>query len=170
MTHPPNETSRVAVRRFDGDGDVHRTISSTAVGNSPKSARKAVSCDGCSANASSPPATALRVVSAPALNSRLKNRYSSISERWDADKPSSSTVAFATTDNMSSVGAARFDAINSWPYAYIREPASSTDICPTDALREPPKSNCGSMAWNSQCRSDSGTPSRMHHLHRQLGG
>ena len=30
-----------------------------------------------------------------------------------------------------------------------------------DALREPPKSNCGSMASNSQCRSDSGTPSRM---------
>ncbi len=29
------------------------------------------------------------------------------------------------------------------------------------ALREPPKSNCGSIASNSQCRSDSGTPSRM---------
>src|SRR3954466_11536764 len=65
---------------------------------------------------------------------------------------------------MSSVGAARFEAINSWPYAYIREPASSTDICPAcpiSALRALPKSNCGSMAWNSQCRSDSGTPSRM---------
>ena len=30
-----------------------------------------------------------------------------------------------------------------------------------DALREPPKSKFGSMASNSQCRSDSGTPSRM---------
>ncbi len=29
------------------------------------------------------------------------------------------------------------------------------------ALREPPKSKLGSMASNSQCRSDSGTPSRM---------
>jgi len=45
-----------------------------------------------------PPATALRVVSAPALNSRLKNRYSSTS-----DMSESSTVAFATTDSMSSV-------------------------------------------------------------------
>jgi hypothetical protein len=59
-------------------------------------------------------------------------------------------VAFATTDSMSSVGDTRFDAISSWPYAYIREPASSTDICPTEALRDPPKSNWGSIAWNSQ--------------------
>ena len=36
-----------------------------------------------------------------------------------------------------------------------------TDSRSIDALREPRKSNPGSMASNSQCRSDSGTPSRM---------
>jgi hypothetical protein len=44
---------------------------------------------------------------------------------------------------------------------YIREPASSMDSRVMDALREPPKSKLGSIASNSQCRSDSGIPSRM---------
>ena len=71
----------VAVRRFDGDGDVQRTISSIAVGSSVEIRHAAAAnWSGCSASASSPPATALRVVSAPALNSRLKNRYSSMSD------------------------------------------------------------------------------------------
>lgn len=84
------------------------------------------------------------VVSAPALNNRLKNRYSSRSER--AGAAASSSVALATTDNMSSVGSARLAAINCWPYSYIREPASASESCDNAALREPPKSNCGSIA------------------------
>ena len=44
--HPPSSTSRVAVRRFDGDGDVHRTISSTAVGSSDGSSRSSAHCVG----------------------------------------------------------------------------------------------------------------------------
>ena len=57
---PPNEAE---VRRFDGDGDVHRTIPRSP--GSARSERSAESWSGCSANASSPPATALRVVLAP---------------------------------------------------------------------------------------------------------
>ena len=88
IARPPSSTSRVAVRRFDGDGDVQRTISSTAVGNSVEIRTQRRNWSGCSASASSPPATALRVVSAPALNSRLKNRYSSRSESVGASASS----------------------------------------------------------------------------------
>ena len=122
--------------------------------------RSAANWSGCSASASSPPATALRVVSAPALNSRLKNRYSS---RSDRRRPvASSSVALATTDSMSSVGCGPLGrdqllAVGVHPRAGF----FGRHLRRTDALREPPKSNCGSIASNSQCRSDSGTPSRM---------
>ena len=39
ITCPPSDVALVAVRRFDGDGDVQRTISSTAVGSSSRSER-----------------------------------------------------------------------------------------------------------------------------------
>ncbi|COV99089.1 Uncharacterised protein [Mycobacterium tuberculosis] len=99
------------MRRFDGDGDVHLTISSIAVGNNSKSLRSVCSWSGFSASASSPPAMELRVVSAPALNSRWKNRYSSASD--SAGASGSSMVALATTDSMSSAGSARLPAISS---------------------------------------------------------
>ncbi len=50
---------------------------------------------------------------APALNSRLKNMYNSMSDS-DGDS-ASSTVALATTESMSSPGSARFAAISSVP-------------------------------------------------------
>ena len=62
---------------------------------------------------------------------------------------------------MSSHGAARFSAISRLPYSYMREPASETESRATSPLRDPPKSKLGSMASKSQCRSSSGTPSRM---------
>ena len=72
---------------------------------------------------------------------------------------------------MSSEGWARFAAINSWPYVYIRVPASSGVTLPTDAFREPPKSKLRldgleqPMPFglrNSQQDAD--------HLHRNLCG
>ena len=98
------------MRRFDGDGDVQRTISSTAVGSSARSDRSTANWIGMLGHRQQSAATALRVVSAPALNSRLKNRYNSIPRRRS---PQSSRLALATTDSMSSVGAARFDAMSS---------------------------------------------------------
>ena len=111
MAQPPSTVSAVAVRRFDGDGDVQRRISSTAVGSSAGSDRSKAYWSGCSAIASRPPPMALRVVSAPAENSRLKNRYNSRSDTSARRRPSN--AALATIDSMSSVGATRFDAISS---------------------------------------------------------
>ena len=108
MGCPPSVEGRVAVRRFDGDGEVHRTISSMAVGSSPGSARSAANDPGCSASASSPPAVALRVVSAPALNNRLKNRKLSMSD-------STGSSELTTSDSMSSLGRARLAKISSCP-------------------------------------------------------
>ena len=126
----------------------------------PRSARNAWNWSGWSSSASSPPATALRVVSAPALNSRLKNRYRSMSDsatqrprpRRSRSRPPTACRRSARPASTRSAPARRCTSASRPP---------RRDSCPIDALREPPKSNCGSIASNSQCRSDSGTPSRM---------
>src|SRR5258708_31069357 len=74
IAYPPNSTSRVAVRRFDGDGDVQRTISSTAVGSSARSARTASSCGGGAAQRPDPPPPARWVGSAPPLDPRGRDK------------------------------------------------------------------------------------------------
>ena len=73
MVCPRSSAVAVAVRRFDGDGVVQRSTSSIAVPMRSGSPRNAASWSGCSTSACTPPAIALRVVSLPAANSRLKN-------------------------------------------------------------------------------------------------
>ena len=139
IAHPPSTTSRVAVRRFDGDGDVQRTISSIAVGSSAGSARSAAYWSGCSASASSPPATALRVVSAPALNSRLKNRYSSRSD--SAGIGSSDGVGH---HRQHVVGRAR----RAWPRSAPGRRCTSASRPPRrTAARSPPCASRRSRSW-----------------------
>ena len=77
---PPSSTVAVAVRRFDGDGVVQRSDlldRGAASARDRRGARRAAR--DARASASTPPAMALRVVSVPAANSRLKNMYSSSS-------------------------------------------------------------------------------------------
>ncbi|MGR6998164.1 hypothetical protein ACU686_08830 [Yinghuangia aomiensis] len=56
---------------------------------------------------------ALRVVSAPAANSRLKNIWSSTGVRRGGS--TSANSACTTSDSMSSVGRSRFSAISAVP-------------------------------------------------------
>ena len=68
---------------------------------------------------------------------------------------SSSSDACTTIDNMSSVGRARFSAINARPYAIMSKAAGSRSV-PLPARKSKP----GSTAANSSWRSSSATPSR----------
>ena len=106
--------AQVAVRRFAGEGVDHLTVSSTAVGNRDRSlAKQAVLIRIARPARGAPPATALRVVSEPALNSREKNMYSSPSVSCGGS--ASSRVACTTMDSMSSSGFRRFSAMSSVP-------------------------------------------------------
>ena len=75
-------------------------------------------------SASSPPATALRVVSDPAANRSEKNEYSSTSVSCGGS--TSPSVACTTTDNMSSVGWARFSFTRSTAYSRRLDCAATT--------------------------------------------
>ena len=104
MVWPPSSASRVAVRRFDGDGVVHRSISSIAVRHQRRgrraSARQLV---GIARPARAPrPRSRCGWSRCPAANSRLKNMYSSSSV--SSGGSSSASDACTTTDSMSSVG------------------------------------------------------------------
>ena len=143
IAHPASSTSRVAVRRFDGDGDVHRTISSTAVGNNDGSSRNAANWPGCSASASIPPPTALRVVSAPALNSRLKNRYSSISER--------APRAFGPASRSRPPTACRRSARPAWPRSAPGR--RCTSACRLPRASSAPPTPCASHRSRTAARS-----------------
>ena len=72
LQHISNSGWSVAVRRLEGDGVVQRSTSSTAVVMRPGSRRNAASSSGFSRSAARPAAMALRVVSLPAANSKLK--------------------------------------------------------------------------------------------------
>ena len=73
--------SRVARRAKHETGDDHRRISSTARGIASGTRRRCSSWAGWSSSARSPRETAFRVVSLPAMMSRIKNMSSSISLR-----------------------------------------------------------------------------------------
>ncbi len=62
---PRSSVRSVAVRRFEGDGVVHLRTSSTAVSSGTERLRRSSSWSGHSVKASTAPAMALRVVSAP---------------------------------------------------------------------------------------------------------
>ena len=110
---PPNVTSRVAVRRFDGDGDVHRTISSTAVGNSVEIRTQRSQLLGMFGQRQQP--TGDRVAGRLRARAEQQTEKQIELEVRHGRRVRIVEVALATTDNMSSVGSARFDAINSWP-------------------------------------------------------
>ena len=97
------------MRRLYTDGVVQRTISSIAGAMSDGSARSRRSSSGCSAKASTAPASALRVVSEPAGNSRAKKAISSSSFRPRPSSPRAWTIV----DMIASSGVARLAAISS---------------------------------------------------------
>jgi hypothetical protein len=105
----------VTVRRFDGDGAVQRTISSTATGSNRGSSRNSASWEGFSISSCSPAAMALRVVSAPPENNRLKNDRSSSSVSRAGS--SSAICACTTSDSMSVPGFSRRWLIWARPYS-----------------------------------------------------
>jgi len=111
----------VAVRRLDGDGVVQRRISSTARSMETRPARSRSSCSGHSTKASSAPAIALRVVSAPAEKSKEKKAESSSS--LSRGGCSSGSSAWTTAESMSWAGCARFSSMSAVPYPYIRSTA-----------------------------------------------
>ena len=158
IMRPPSSISRVAVRRLYAAGCVQRTISSTAVGMRLRSSRRRASSSGKSVSATTAPAIALRVVSAPAAHSSEKKNWISASVSCGGSSPSS--VAWQTIESMSSAGSARFDATSRVPYSNIAAAADATSSVVSKASRSL-KSNTCSIQVNNWWRSASGMPMRM---------
>ena len=115
---------------------------------------------GKSSSATSAPAIALRVVSAPAAHSSEKKNCSSASVSVGGSSPS--RRASATTLNMSSAGLRRASrAISAAPYSNIAAPARAASSVDSNASRLPRKSKTCSIHSNSWWRSASGIPISM---------
>ena len=146
--------SQVAVRRLYTEGVVQRTISSTAVGMRDRSARRASNCSGDFESSQMPVAIALRVVSAPAVNSRLQNMATSVSSRRDGSWSGNSP--WITTDSRSSRGSVVRARISRWPYWNRWALASDRTDDGTSSLKsDDVMSTHSHSAW----RSSRGAPS-----------
>jgi hypothetical protein len=89
----------VAVRQNAWIGVTQRSISSTAAGTSEGSAASAARWSGCSASASAPPETRLRVVSLPATIRVMQNSCT-----WASLSGTSPTCDVASSESRSSPG------------------------------------------------------------------
>ena len=158
MAQPPNSTPCCGPplrrrRRRPPDHLLDRRRKSSS------SARRTAIWSGRSPRASSPPAMALRVVSAPAANNRLKNPYRPRSVQLR--RLPSRVAAFATTESMSSAGAARLAATSSLAVGpHPRAWRPRCHIGPSGAAGTADVELC-STASKRKCRSYSGTPRRM---------
>ena len=107
---PAISVSAVAVRRKCTTGDAQRTISSVAVGMTPaRSAARIARWSSLRVSCSSPWLIALRVVSLPAAESRMKKLAISI-----GSSRSPSTSACIIAETRSSVGFARRSSPTAW--------------------------------------------------------
>ena len=114
---------------------------------------------GNASSATTAPAIALRVVSAPAAQSSEKKNCSSWSVSSGGSSPS--RWAWQTTESMSSAGCARFSAISAAPYSNIAAAATGDLVGRLERLAPALEVEECSIHSKSRCRSSSGMPMRM---------